>query len=385
MAGRAAIVGVGQTYHRSKRPDVNQIEMINEAVRAALEDAQLTPKEIDCVLFGNMEQAEGSYLMDCWATEGTGAYLKEGCKVHTGGTTGASVAEAAAHHAASGLFDTVLAVTYEKQDETPAGMGPLALVQDYLWAIHTGAFGWFARMGRKYMLETGCQEEHAAITRLKSDRCACKNPHAHLRLNLTMQDVLNSRMLLYPLRLLYMCPTTAGACALVFASEERAPKITKKPVWVKDWETVHYEMVGYEAYFTSRMTSMETAANRIYHRNGITNVRRDIQCAEIYEPSTWSELQFSEWFHFCEKGEAWRMAEKGVSDLEGEFPINPSGGVVCTNPIGCTAMVRVAEAALQIRGDAGEHQVTRDVKRAVATGFGGSFWTEMLLLQRSWD
>ena len=76
------------------------------------------------------------------------------------------------------------------------------------------------------------------------------------------------------------------------------------------------------------------------------------------------------------------MAEKGVTGLEGEFPINPSGGVISTNPIGCTALLRVAEAALQIRGDAGEHQVTRDVKTAVATGFGGSFWSEMILLSR---
>jgi len=385
MAKRGAIVGVGQTYHRSRRPDVNQVEMINEAVRAALEDAQLSIKDIDCVLFGNMELAEGSYYMDLWATEGTGAYLKEGCKIYTGGTTGGTVTTAAAHHVASGLFDTVLAVTYEKQDETPAGMGALGLVADNLWARTSGAIGWFARTGREYMRETGCQEEHAAMTRLKADQCACKNPHAHLRLNLTLQDVLNSKMLLYPLRLLYMCPTSCGACALVLASEERAPRITSKPVWVKDWEVVHYEWVGYASYFTSRKPSMEVAATRIYQRNGITDVRRDIQMAEIYEPSTWAELQFAEWFHFCDKGEAWQMAEKGDTGLEGWFPINPSGGVVCTNPIGCTAMVRAAEAALQIRGDAGEHQVTRDVKRAVSTAFGGAFWTEMILLQRTWD
>ena len=75
MTGRAAMVGIGQTYHRSRRPDVNQVELVNEAVQAALEDSQLTIKDIDCVLFGNMEECEGSHLTDCCATLGTGAYL----------------------------------------------------------------------------------------------------------------------------------------------------------------------------------------------------------------------------------------------------------------------------------------------------------------------
>lgn len=390
MVRRAAIVGVGQTYHRSRRPDVNQVELINEAVRAALDDAQITMKDVDCVLFGNMEECEGSFLMDCWATMGTGAYMKEGCKIYTGGTTGTTAAIAAAQHVASGLFDTVLVAAYEKQDESVHGMEPLALVTDPLWRRRfrsgAGAASWFARVGRTYMAETAASEEHAAMVRLKADRCACRNPHAHLRLNLTMEDVLKSSFLLYPVRLLYLCPTSSGACALVVASEERARRTTNKPVWFKDWVIIHYEIEGFEGFFPEgKITSHERAANILYSRNGITNVRRDIQMAEIYEPATWAELQFSEWFHFAEKGEMWRMVEKGATDIDGEFPINPSGGVTCTNPIGCTAMVRVAEAALQIRGDARERQVTRDVRTAVATGFGGSFWTEMILLTRSLD
>ena len=390
MAERAAIVGVGQTYHSSRRPDVNQIELINEAVVAALEDAELTIKDIECVIFGNMEECEGNYLMDCWATMATGAYMKEGCKIYTGGTTGTTVTVAAANHIASGLFDTVLAVAFEKQDEAVHGMEPLGLVVDPLWRRRfrtgAGAAGWFSRVGRTYMLETGCTEDHAAMVRLKADQCAMRNPYAHLRLGLTHEDILKSPMLLYPLRLLYLCPTSSGACAAVFASEKKAQKITNKPVWVRDWVNMHYEEEGFHGFFPKgQATTLQKGAKALYARNGITNVRREIQLAEIYEPSTWAELQFSEWFHFFENGEAWRMVEKGATGLEGEFPINPSGGVVCTNPIGCTAILRVAEAALQIRGDAGDHQVTRDVNTAVATGFGGSFWSEMILLSRNKD
>ena len=117
MSERVAIVGIGITEHRSKWPEKSQVEIVNEAVRLALEDAQLTVKDIDATIIGNMELFEGIYNVDNWMTEGDGAYLKSGMKINTGGTTGGSTFFAAVEHAASGLFNAVLAVTYEKQDE----------------------------------------------------------------------------------------------------------------------------------------------------------------------------------------------------------------------------------------------------------------------------
>ncbi len=392
MAERVAIVGVGQTYHRSRRPDVNQVELMNEAVRAALDDAQLTLKDIDAVVMGNMELFEGNYLVDMWASDGIGSYLKPGMKITTGGTTGATISCAAFTYAASGLFNTVLAVAFEKQDEGDTRAG-LISVRDPLWDrfMAIGAVATFARMGRSYMRASGCQEEHAALLRVKADRGACRNPYAHLKLNLTIEDVMNSRMLIWPMRLLYMCPTTVGAAALVVASERKAKKITKKPVWVQDWVTVHQQSArvhrpGEEARVRTigvGETSHERAAQLIYKRNGITKPIRDIDVAEIYEPSTWGELIWYELYGFCEPGEGWRWAEKGVTDMEGEFPVNPSGGVVATNPIGATAMIRIVEAALQVRGDAGEHQMTRPVRRAFTTAWGGQNWTVATLLSKS--
>ena len=125
------------------------------------------------------------------------------------------------------------------------------------------------------------------------------------------------------------------------------------------------------------------ASERLYKRNGITDVRKQVDLAEIYEPSTWEEMSLYEHFHFCEKNEGWKLIEKGVTEIEGEFPVNPSGGVIASNPIGATPVLRIAEAALQIRGDAGEHQATRDVKTAIATARGGPNWTAMFLLKRS--
>ena len=85
---------------------------------------------------------------------------------------------------------------------------------------------------------------------------------------------------------------------------------------------------------------------------------------------------------FCEAGQAGNLIDDGVTTMEGELPVNPSGGVLCTNPIGATAMIRVAEAALQVMGKAGAHQVSK-VKTALATGYGGNAWTDAMILSAS--
>jgi acetyl-CoA C-acetyltransferase len=388
VPNKVAIVGIGQTYHKSRRPDVNQAEMVGEAVRAALADAQLSIKEIESVFFANMETFEGIYLPDHGMTAEVGAFGKPGLKVCTGGTSGASVVVEGFHFVASGLYDLAMVIGFEKQDcgDTTAAITAAATP---LWGkgAATGAIGEFAKQALSYMETSGAKEEHAAMVRLKADRGACRNPYAHLKLGLkSVDDILKSGYLVWPLRLLDFCPQSCGACALIFASEKRARKITKKPVWIADVEVVHQE--PFRAGTFGDPTGKETytqhvACERLYKRNGITNPRKDIDMAEIYEPSNWEEMSLYEHLHFCEKNQGWKLVEKGITEIEGEFPVNCSGGVIATNPIGATPVIRVAEAALQIRGDAGEHQATKDIKTALATALGGPNWTVLTLLKRS--
>jgi acetyl-CoA C-acetyltransferase len=388
MPNRVAIVGIGQTYHTAKRPDVNQPELVREAVTAALADAQLSIKDIEAVFFSNMETFEGIYLPDHGMAAEVGAFGKPGLKVATGGTSGASVVSEGFYFVASGLYDVALVIGFEKQDcgDTTAAISAAATP---VWGkgATTGAIGEFAKQALSYMETSGAKEEHAAMVRLKADRNACKNKYAHLKLGLkSVEDVLKSPYLVWPLRFLDFCPQSCGACALIFASEKRAKKITKKPVWIADIETVHQEpfRAGTFADPTGRETyTQHVACERLYKRNGITKPRRDIDMAEVYEPSNWEEMNLYEHFHFCGKNEGWKLVEKGITEMEGEFPVNPSGGVIATNPIGATPTIRVAEAALQVRGDAGEHQVAKDVKTAIASALGGPNWTVLTLLKRS--
>jgi len=103
---------------------------------------------------------------------------------------------------------------------------------------------------------------------------------------------------------------------------------------------------------------------------GIENPLKQLDVAEVYNPFTYQELIYYECFGFCEKGEACKLVEEETVMRDGELPCDPSGGVLCTNPIGATALVRVAETALQIMGKAGKHQIP-DVETAFASGMGG--------------
>ena len=388
MKRNVAIIGGGQTYHAARRHDVNQGEMVNEAVRRALDDAQMSMQDIDAVLIGNMEFFEGCHLADCSLVDYTGAYGRPGLKITTGGTVGATIFCAGAHHVASGLFDKVLCIGFEKQEEGDTG-AILSAVAHPLWgrSMAGAAVGYFAMMGSSYMATWGAKEEHSAMVAVKARQNARKNEYAHLKLDITVEDAMNSRMLSYPIRMLDMCPASNGACAMVLADEKTAKKRCKKPVWVKAMDTAHNEQfeLDWKDVKTTRLIFSKACAARVYKKLGVTRPAEYFDVFEIYEPATWAELLWYEDLGLCAPGEGFKLIEKGITNIDGAIPVNPSGGVLSTNCIGASAMLRVWEAALQIRGDAGEHQVPKDVRRALTTAYGGTNWTVITALSKSLD
>ena len=388
MGERIAVVGTGETPHTLRRPDVNQAELANEAVRAALEDAQLTLKDIDIVISSNIELLDGCYNSDMWLAECNGAYLKPGFKVQSGGTTGSTVSEQAFNLAATGLFNTVLAVTFQRGDEGSTAAGFRRIVEDAFMNTGPGSAGapvgvyFHASWGYDLLSRGACTEEHAAALRVKESICASKNPNAHLRKVFTKEDVMNSRMLVTPVRLYHMCPNSTGACAIIVAPEKKAKKITNRPAWIKDSVTVHGGRRVTGAKGRPWSWGIEQAAIKLYKSCGITNPRQEIDVIEIYDASTWQEIGEYEDLHICEYGEPWKLIEEGATALDGDIPVNPSGGVIATNATGDSAMLRIAEAAMQIRGTAGEHQVP-DVRQALASTMGGWDYSTAVLFTKN--
>lgn len=381
------VIGVGQSKYSSHREEVNQPEMIHEAVVAALDHAGITLDDVDCIVHGNMELFEMVHQPDLWHTLGTGSYGKETLRVTTGGTTGATLCAVADQLVASGLHDVVLAVGFEKLQEghTTGGITNMA---DPLWArqLQTGALT--GMTAADLIEEFG--EERAKMASMKyriiMDKHAMKNDKAHRRLGLEFDQAedlaKNSPALVGELRMIHMCSQSDGACVMIFASEEKARQFCKQPAWIKDHITVHREesfcIFGEPDYLTSH----RYAAEKLFARNGITDPLKQIDMFEMYDPSSWWGLDWIREFLMLEGDEHIKMVENNDICIDGKFPINPSGGVTASNPIGATAMVRVAEAALQIMGDAGEHQIPKTVNQAMASGFGGTMWTVLFLLTR---
>ncbi len=379
MGNRVAIVGSGQTYHKSSRRDVNGMELIYEAVSRALEDAQLSIRDIDAIVIGNMDHFEGINYVDTWSVDGAGAFMKPILKVTTGGTTGTTVAMAAYYHAASGIFDTVLAIGWEKNSESDT-TGAIITAFDPIWdrPAFAGAVAGLAVEASVYMHRYGATERDAARVSVRDRKHATLNPYAHLKAEITIEDVLNSPMLSYPLKLLDMCPRTDGACAVIFAAEGRAEKITGNPAWVWATATRHnYVYIG--DWEPDGLRTLESASREVFQKVGIREPLKEIDVMELYLPYSFAGLNWIESLGLCKKGDGPRLLWDGVTDLGGELPINPSGGVISCNPIGATALIRVAEAAMQVQGKAGSHQVP-DAKVALATGFGGCFWSDIMIL-----
>jgi len=382
MGRRVAIVGAGQTYHKSARKDVNGQELIHEAVSRALEDAELTIEEIDGVVIGNMDHFEGINYVDCWSIDGSGGFLKPVIKICTGGTTGTTLAIGGYHMVAAGMFDRLLVIGWEKNSESDT-TGAIVTATDPILdrGVMAGALAGLAIEASEYSAAYGATPRDAARVSVRDRRHACNNPYAHLRKEVTIEEVLSSPPISDPLRLLDMCPRTDGACAVVYASEEVAEKICPQPAWVVATANRHCYSRFSDVMGQTGMLSLTVAAKELWRKTGIREPLKEIDVVELYQPYSWAGLIWIEDLGFCKKGEGPKLVWDGVTDMGGECPFNPSGGVLSTNPIGATGLIRCAEIAHQIQGKAGARQVP-DVQIGLATGFGGCWWSDLILFSK---
>lgn len=369
MKRPVAVVGVGQTQHGSRRADVNIAGLVREAIERALLDAGLEHKDIDAVVIGKApDMLEGVMQPEQFLIGAVGGYMKPVIRVHTAGSVGASTALTAVTHVASGLYDRVLTVAFEKQSEGNA-MWALSPNMPFIAPLVAGAGGYFTPYIRAYIARSGAPPHIGPMIAANARDNATRNEYAHLREPMTVDDVMQSPMLWDPIRYLETCPSSDGAIALVVANEETARKGPRKPAWVKGGASYA------EAMWVPGRDQVDPAAGRtcvkkVYEQAGITDPWNQIDTAEIYVPFSWFEAMWLENLGFCDVGEGWKVVDRGEQKFGAHLPINPSGGVLCTNPIGASGMLRLGEAALQVMGRAGEHQV-EGAKTALGHAYGG--------------
>jgi acetyl-CoA C-acetyltransferase len=223
---------------------------------------------------------------------------------------------------------------------------------------------------QSYMNKWGVTAEQAAKVTMKNRSNAINNETAHLRTEVTLEEVMQSQYICEPLRELNIPPHSDGACALVLTTEEKAKK-NNWPVlaWIKGvgWSNDTYYMGDKDLW---KLSSLVDAGKRAYKMAGIKEPLKEIDVAELYDVTSFHELMEYEALGFCGEGEGGKFIDSGATFRDMELPVNPSGGMLSSNPFIAVGLYRVAEAALQVSGKAGARQVP-NVKTALAQGMGG--------------
>jgi acetyl-CoA C-acetyltransferase len=365
----AAVVGIGQTHHRAKREDLSMAGLCREAIDRALLDANMTLDDIDAIVVGKAPDLfEGVMMPELFLAESLGAAGKPLLRVHTAGSVGGSTAIVAASLVQSGVHKRVLTVAYEKQSESNA-MWALSVPLPFNMPVHAGAGGYFAPHVRSYIRRSGAPTHVGAIVAAKDRNNALKNPYAHLHNEgTTVESVLASTMLWDPIRYDETCPSSDGACALVIVDEDTAAA-SPNPAWIQG-QVMRSESTSAAERDQVNPQASRDAAAYLWKQAGITNPFEEIDAAEIYVPFSWFEPMWLESLGFAAEGDGWKLSESGETAMTGRLPVNCSGGVLSSNPIGASGMLRFGEAALQVRGAAGEHQVD-GARKALGHAYGG--------------
>ena len=382
MSERCAVIGIGQTVAKSKREDVSIAGLVREAAIMALDDAGLTFADIDAVVVGKApDMFEGVMMPELYLAPALGAVGKPMIRVHTAGSVGGSTALVAANLVRGGVHSRVLTVAFEKQSDADA-MWALSSPQPFSPPLLAGAGGYFAPLIRAYMRRADAPAHIGMLVAVKDRQNALLNPYAHLHLQgIDLAMVESSPMLWDPIRYLETCPSSDGACAMVLAdasTARRAPGAAR-PAWI------HGAAMRSEPTMFSGRDQVDPRASRdcvadVYRQAGIGSPIDEIDCAEVYVPFSWFEPMWLESLGFAERGSGWRLTESGETKLDGRIPWNMSGGVLSTNPIGASGMLRFAESAMQVRGTAGEHQVEgTSVALGHAYGGGSQFFSMWIL------
>lgn len=375
-----AVLGTWQSEFKTHDGDVTYVEQAQQAAVGALKDAGMTPGDVDAIVFS----LAPTYFMgvadaDRWSIDHIFGAGKPMLRVHTGGATGGSAVQAAYNLVRSGLYRSVLVIGAERVAETPDAQDILNLIFDVFYerdmplSTNTSVGLW----ATSYLDRYGYTQEDLARVAVRARRHATKNPHAHLKGIVTVEDVMASRMISTPLKLFDICPRSSGSAAMVIGDVELAKRFCPRPAFINGVasRTTTY-WIGdrmtptTDADFTDFVIAGEAAAI-CFRQAGITDPLRQLQVTEFYDPYTVMTPLQLERLGFCAPGTALRLEREGWWDAEGGVvAVNPSGGTLCTNPIAVSGLVRAIDAATQVMGRAGTMQV-KNVHNAVASAVGG--------------
>jgi acetyl-CoA C-acetyltransferase len=370
------IVGVGQTLYRRRQPELSTEDLLYQAVSAALDDAAIEMRDVDAVIVGVAPDALGGVnAIEKLAISAMGGVGKPFIRINTGGTTGSAAVLAARSMIRAGRAGTVLTVALDRMGQARTAQAVFNTIfdpiheKDFVLTTVTMAALRASMMMSKY----GYTAEHWAQIAERNFRNAARNPFAQIRTPYTKEQIMASPLLAWPIHLYEACPMSEGACAMVLTSAEKVDG--RSVAWIQGAASTSdvYAMGDRTRRKEGDLIDLLTlrkSAQTAYQQAGISNPLEEIRVFELYAPFSPAEAMTYAPLGLCDGPDGPVLIDKLEQDPE--LPrINPSGGPQAANPVGATAMIRIAECALQVRGVAGDHQID-NVERALATGQGGA-------------
>lgn len=367
---KVAVVGAGMTRFVRRAQETGK-ELSWQAARMALQSCEMTMNDIGAVCMGTAPDAfDGVHAKGEYLSDGAGGWRKPYMRSYVGGGTGVFAGAQGWYHVASGLFDTCLVVCEEKMSSYyPHAQAAFLTIFDHTTErpLLPNLLWIFALEMNRYMQTYGISKEDIAQVSVQHKRSAAGHPCAMLaQPDITLEDVLNSEVLAWPVQRLDVSPVSDGAVAIVLAAEHEAQRITDKPVWI--------EGVGWSldtAYWANRDLAypryVEYAARMAYEMAGIKEPRKEIHIVEPYDPFDYKALHHLEGLQLAERGQAPQLYADGVAARDGDLPVCPSGGLLGVgNPIAAAGLMKIAELYWQLRGEAGERQVPGHPRRGLA-------------------
>jgi acetyl-CoA C-acetyltransferase len=331
---------------------------------------------IDATVTSSNWLMEGRAIANVTHGDVAGSHLRTEVKVSTEGINAVAFAMI---QILSGHHDVILVTACCKESNTNQSIvdnfcfEPIfhqKLGLDFLQAAALGQI--------RYMYRYGISREQCAHVVVKNRKNGLSNPYVRFGANVSSEEVVKAPFLAYPITSKEVRPICDGACTLILAKEDRAKKLTNKPVWITGMGQ------SYDAHFLgdrdlAEPRSLQVAAKQAYKMAGISNSGKEINLFEISEHYAYEELLWTEGLGLCGPGGGGQLLDSGATQIGSAIPVNPSGGVLSGNPRMVAGMVRVVESALQLRGEAGRRQID-GARKALAHGSNGPCGQEHCVL-----
>ncbi len=364
---KVAIVGCTQTKYEADKIDQTYSELVFEVVKKLHNNLGITNDDVGCVITSSNDFNDGRTIANMAIQDAVGSVRKAESRVSG---DGAFAFMYGAMRIFSESYDTVMVVSHCKCSEVNQYLVNNTIFDPY-YQRHLGldqvsSAGLMANM---YMNKYNVTEEQAARVVVKNRKNALNNPYAHLQEEITIKKVLDSKMMAYPLKELDFPPFSDGAVAMLLAKEDVAKKMTENPIWFKGYGNCT------DAYYLGNrnmtdLIGLELAAKEAYRMAGVNNPVDDLDVCEVSENFSIHELMIYEALGLCDKGEGGTFIESGETEMNGSVPVNPSGGVLSSNPTMANGLIRVAEIVLQLQGKADKRQIP-NAKTGLAYGMNG--------------